>query len=143
MKKTSTMAVSAANEKLTKTCKMTKKTVLTIFTMAIMCCMCSMTAFASGAVDSSSFISTAGTVLRSVVILIGGGVGVWGVVNLLEGSGHEAADGWSWFDSAGHYPRSGTYQHDAECCLIVCYGNNLLYFLLRMTCGQFVRRSFL
>lgn len=58
-------------------------------------------------------------------------------------AGHEAADGWAWFDSAGHYPRSGTYQHDAECCLIVCYGNNLLYFLLRMTCGQFVRRSFL
>lgn len=91
MKKTSTMAVSVANEKLTKTCKMTKKTVLTIFTMAIMCCMCSMTAFASGAVDSSSFISTAGTVLRSVVILIGGGVGVWGVVNLLEGYGNDNA----------------------------------------------------
>ena len=94
MKKTSTMAVSAANEKLTKTCKMTKKTVLTIFTMAIMCRMCSMTAFASGAsgaVDSSSFISTAGTVLRSVVILIGGGVGVWGVVNLLEGYGNDNA----------------------------------------------------
>ncbi|MEE0322480.1 MAG: Maff2 family protein [Ruminococcus sp.] len=53
-----------------------------------------MTAFASGASgagDSSSFISTAGTVLRSVVILIGGGVGVWGVVNLLEGYGNDNA----------------------------------------------------
>ena len=91
MKKTSTMAVSAANEKLTKTCKMTKKTVLTIFTMAIMCCMCSMTPFASRAVYSYSFISTSRTVLRSVVILIGGGVGVWGVVNLLEGYGNDNA----------------------------------------------------
>lgn len=40
---------------------------------------------ATGAVDTSSFISTACIVLKSVICLIGAGVGVWGVVNLLEG----------------------------------------------------------
>lgn len=42
-----------------------------------------------GAVDTSSFISTACTVLKSVICLIGAGVGVWGVVNLLEGYGND------------------------------------------------------
>lgn len=77
--------------KLSKRCKFSKKTILMAVTFAIMCCLCSMTAFASGAVDSSAFISTAGTVLRSVIILIGAGVGVWGVVNLLEGYGNDNA----------------------------------------------------
>ena len=43
----------------------------------------------TGAVDTSSFISTACTVLKSVICLIGAGVGVWGVVNLLEGYGND------------------------------------------------------
>ncbi|MCD7740677.1 MAG: Maff2 family protein [Ruminococcus sp.] len=34
-------------------------------------------------------MSTACTVLKSVIILIGAGVGVWGVVNLLEGYGND------------------------------------------------------
>lgn len=92
--KTNTMAASAAKQnKLSKGCKFSKKTILMAVTVAVMCCLCSMTAFASGtgAVDSSTFISTAGTVLRSVIILIGAGVGVWGVVNLLEGYGNDNA----------------------------------------------------
>ena len=44
---------------------------------------------ATGEVDTSSFISTACTVLKSVICLIGAGVGVWGVVNLLEGYGND------------------------------------------------------
>ena len=44
---------------------------------------------ATGAVDTSSFITTACTVLKSVICLIGGGVGVWGIVNLLEGYGND------------------------------------------------------
>lgn len=77
-------------EKLAKRCKYAKKAVLTVFTMATMCCLLTTTAFAaSGSVDSSSFISTACTVLKSVIILIGAGVGVWGVVNLLEGYGND------------------------------------------------------
>lgn len=83
--------ISARKNKLSNGCKISKKMILTTFTVAIMCCICSMNVFASGAVDSSAFISTAGTVLRSVIILIGGGVGVWGVVNLLEGYGNDNA----------------------------------------------------
>ena len=44
---------------------------------------------ATGVVDTSNFITTACTVLKSVICLIGGGVGVWGVVNLLEGYGND------------------------------------------------------
>lgn len=92
MKTNTTLAANAAKQnKLSKRCKFSKKTILMAVTFAIMCCLCSMTAFASGAVDSSAFISTAGTVLRSVIILIGAGVGVWGVVNLLEGYGNDNA----------------------------------------------------
>ena len=87
--KTKTMTVKAARRnKFSKRCKFS---ILTAVTVAVMCCLCSMTAFASGAVDSTAFITTAGTVLRSVIILIGGGVGVWGVVNLLEGYGNDNA----------------------------------------------------
>lgn len=44
---------------------------------------------ATGEVDTGTFISTACTVLKSVICLIGGGVGVWGIVNLLEGYGND------------------------------------------------------
>lgn len=83
------------NNVITKRCKFTKKTVLTIVTAAIMCCLFCVTAFAAaggtGEVNSTDFIEKAGTVLKSVIILIGGGVGVWGVVNLLEGYGNDNA----------------------------------------------------
>lgn len=45
----------------------------------------------SGVVDTSSFITTACTVLKSVICLIGGGVSLWGIVNLLEGYGNDNA----------------------------------------------------
>ena len=83
------MKTISMTNKLTKGCKLTKKTISVMVTMAIMCCVCGMNVFAGGAVDATSFITTAGTVLKSVVILIGGGVGVWGVVNLLEGYGND------------------------------------------------------
>ena len=55
-----------------------------------LCLGCATQAFAaSGEVDTSSFITTACTVLKSVICLIGAGVGVWGVVNLLEGYGND------------------------------------------------------
>jgi hypothetical protein len=76
--------------KLSKGCKISKKVILNVFTMAVMCCLFSVNAFAAtGAVDTSSFISTACTVLKSVICLIGAGVGVWGIVNLLEGYGND------------------------------------------------------
>lgn len=76
---------------ISKRCKISKKVIIYMFTAAIMCCCFTTTCFAeaTGAVDSSSFIKTACTVLKSVIILIGAGVGVWGVVNLLEGYGND------------------------------------------------------
>jgi len=46
---------------------------------------------AGGVVDTSSFITTSCTVLKSVISLIGGGVSLWGIVNLLEGYGNDNA----------------------------------------------------
>ena len=87
-------AVNTATEPkhkwLTKGSKIAKKAVLSLTTLCSMAAMCGTTAFAAtGEVDTSSFISTACTVLKSVICLIGAGVGVWGVVNLLEGYGND------------------------------------------------------
>ncbi len=83
------MKTISATNKLTKGCKRAKKAITIFVTAAIMCCMCGINAFAAGEVDTSSFINTAGTVLKSVICLIGGGVAIWGVVNLLEGYGND------------------------------------------------------
>ena len=75
---------------LAKGSRFTKKAILTATVMSSMAAMCTTQAFAAtGEVDTSSFISTACTVLKSVICLIGAGVGVWGVVNLLEGYGND------------------------------------------------------
>lgn len=76
---------------LSKGSKLAKKAVLFSTMAGVMMNTCGMQAFAAGtgAVDTSSFISTACTVLKSVICLIGAGVGVWGVVNLLEGYGND------------------------------------------------------
>lgn len=44
---------------------------------------------AGGAVDTTSFITSAMTVLKSIICLIGAGLGIWGVVNLVEGYGND------------------------------------------------------
>lgn len=78
------------NTKLTKRTRFAKKLLL-----AAMICSTYTTAFpthafaATGVVDTGTFITTACTVLKSVICLIGGGVGLWGVVNLLEGYGND------------------------------------------------------
>ena len=75
---------------LAKGSRFAKKAILTATAMSSMAAMCTTQAFAAtGEVDTSSFISTACTVLKSVICLIGAGVGVWGVVNLLEGYGND------------------------------------------------------
>lgn len=84
--------ISARKNKLSNGCKISKKMILAAFTAAIMCCICCAAVFAtSGDVNSKEFVSKAGTVLKSVIILIGAGLGVWGVVNLLEGYGNDNA----------------------------------------------------
>lgn len=75
---------------LTKGSKFAKKATMFATIASVMATTGAMQAFAAtGEVDTSSFISTACTVLKSVICLIGAGVGVWGVVNLLEGYGND------------------------------------------------------
>ena len=77
---------------LAKGSRTAKKMILLSTTFCCMLSMCMTQAFAAtGVVNTSSFISTACTVLKSVICLIGAGVGVWGVVNLLEGYGNDNA----------------------------------------------------
>lgn len=64
-----------------------KKILTSVLTAALMVTMCAVTVFADGA-DYSFFTDAIGT-LQTVVVLIGGGVGVWGVINLLEGYGND------------------------------------------------------
>ena len=67
-----------------------KKMITAAVTAVCMGVMLSMTVFADGAsVDTSSFLDTVETVLKAVCILIGAGLGVWGVVNLIEGYGND------------------------------------------------------
>ena len=86
-----TMTISVPKHKwLAKGSRTAKKMILSATTFACMLSMCMTQAYAAtGEVDTSSFISTACTVLKSVICLIGAGVGVWGVVNLLEGYGND------------------------------------------------------
>ena len=76
---------------LSKGCKFAKKATMFATIASVMSITCSTQAFAAGTgvVDTSSFITTACTVLKSVICLIGGGVSLWGVVNLLEGYGND------------------------------------------------------
>ena len=75
---------------LSKGAKFAKKATMFATIAGVMASTCATQAFAAtGEVDTASFISTACTVLKSVICLIGGGVGVWGIVNLLEGYGND------------------------------------------------------
>ena len=84
--------VKRNTSRLTKRPRMAKKAILF---MTVLMCMMSMTAMnvfaASGTVDATNFISTSVTVLQSVVSLIGAGLGIWGIVNLVEGYGGDNA----------------------------------------------------
>ena len=87
-----TTTTSAPKHKwLSKGCKFAKKATMFCTIAGIMSMTCATQAFAAGtgAVDTSSFITTACTVLKSVICLIGGGVSLWGIVNLLEGYGND------------------------------------------------------
>lgn len=62
-----------------------KKAIITVTTMASLAACATVTAFAAG----EGFQSAAESALVTVVTLIGGGLGAWGVVNLLEGYGSD------------------------------------------------------
>ena len=88
---TAATASAPKHKWLSKLTRGAKKATMFCTLAGVMASTCVTQAFAAGtgAVDTSSFISTACTVLKSVICLIGAGVGVWGVVNLLEGYGQD------------------------------------------------------
>lgn len=79
----------------TKRCGYAKKIIL--FAVVAMCimAMAGMTVFAAnaptGQINTTDFIDKTVTVLQSVIFLIGAGIGIWGVVNLIEGYGNDNA----------------------------------------------------
>lgn len=80
------------NNKLSCRTRTVKKIILTITTAMCFMALSAITVLAaSGEVDTSNFISTTVTVLKTVIILIGAGLGIWGVVNLVEGYGNDNA----------------------------------------------------
>ena len=89
---TETTATAQPKHKwLSKFTRGAKKATMFATIAGVMAMTCTTQAFAAGTgvVDTSSFITTACTVLKSVIYLIGGGVSLWGVVNLLEGYGND------------------------------------------------------
>ena len=87
-----TTAVSAEpkHKWLSKVTRGAKKATMFATVFGVMAMTCATQAYAAtGEVNTASFITTACTVLKSVICLIGAGVGVWGVVNLLEGYGND------------------------------------------------------
>ena len=88
---TATTTSAPKHKWLSKLTRGAKKATMFCTVAGIMASTCATQAFAAGTgeVDTSSFITTACTVLKSVICLIGAGVGVWGVVNLLEGYGND------------------------------------------------------
>ena len=74
-----------------------------------------------------AFFEQAITVLQTLVIALGAGLGIWGVINLLEGygndnpgakiSGHEAAHGRRWCSRSRHGPCTSALR--AVLCLSV------------------------
>lgn len=73
--------------KLSRRCKKSKKAVAVLTAIASIAAIGCMSCFA--AVNPSSFISTSQTVLTAVICLIGAGLAVWGIINLLEGYGND------------------------------------------------------
>lgn len=67
--------------------KISKKISFIINTVMIMATTLGVKAYAAG--GPPAFFTDALNVLKTVVILIGGGLAVWGVINLLEGYGND------------------------------------------------------
>jgi len=78
---TNDTATAPKHKWLSKLTRGAKKATMFATIAGIMATTCATQAFAAGTgeVDTSSFITTACTVLKSVICLIGGGVSLWGV----------------------------------------------------------------
>jgi len=86
---TAATASAPKHKWLSKLTRGAKKATMFCTIAGVMASTCVTQAFAAGTGAVDTFISTACTVLKSVICLIGAGVGVWGVVNLLEGYGND------------------------------------------------------
>lgn len=76
--------------KISKGCKIAKKLTLALTAALCIAAFAAMNVFAAtGKVDTTNFINKTVTVLQSVISLIGAGLGIWGVVNLIEGYGSD------------------------------------------------------
>lgn len=74
-------------KRLSKKSRNAKKITLIMTIVACIAAIGCMSCFA--AVNTSQFISKTQTVLTAVISLIGAGLAVWGVVNLIEGYGND------------------------------------------------------
>lgn len=83
----STMNSGGEQKPQSKTARRAKKILSVATVCAIMTVMCAVNVFADGG-DLTFFKDAVGT-LQTVIILIGAGIGVWGVINLLEGYGND------------------------------------------------------
>ena len=78
----------APRNTLSKRCYAAKKATTIITT--VLCCFVAFTMSAFAAeVDVTRFINTTETVLMVLLILVGAGLAIFGVINLLEGYGHD------------------------------------------------------
>ena len=80
-------------KKTEKICKKIKKAIFSAVTAISAATAMTTSAFAAGTVDATGFVSKAETVLKTLVVLIGAGLAVWGVVNLLEAYGNDNPGG--------------------------------------------------
>lgn len=83
---TASSAPAVPVKEQSKTCRRAKKILITAITAAMAVTMCTMTAFAEGL---PSFFTDGIDVLKTVVFLIGAGLAVWGIINLMEGYGND------------------------------------------------------
>lgn len=79
------MTVTGESKPQSRKAVKAKKILTAVISASIAATVCAVTAFASGGGGDLSFFKDAIDVLKIVVILIGAGVAVWGVINLLEG----------------------------------------------------------
>lgn len=88
------MTVTGESKPQSRKAVKAKKILTAVISASIAATVCAVTAFASGGKVSTTttmptFFGDAINVLQTVIFLIGAGVAVWGVVNLLEGYGND------------------------------------------------------
>ena len=70
-----------------------KRLFITVVTVVIAASMCTTVAFAvtDPTASTQTFVKSMLGILKIVLVAIGGGLGIWGIINLLEGYGNDNA----------------------------------------------------